>query len=434
MKKNPVLFISMLFAGLLLAACDDSSKVNTSEEDLSKLAYADLTIEQNKEKIQDDALATMTKLDGMTNLKAVYALQDLNNLIGSAEMPEAPALQTVSKLLAPIAGMKKDVKGLTKLRSIKASIEEVSAIMDNYGGVYTYKPSTNEFTRVANSNEITFNFPIGTSSTNNGKLTINNVTVKTSTDPNLEGQEFPKTLNVNLLKSNASILSLAWTASYDENCVPLAMSTVLNFAEGYKFSQTFTNSKTDLNWEFSYTLNNANILSGKFNSKGTFDNDALSQEDLMDDAESLNLVLDSANVTVQLGNIKVTGLLGFDRFMTEFDDTFNGEMEGSESDYVKLARISNKYVKLYVLYADEKTVIAKSHFYKREVTDGYWSYYWNGNEYVQQWIEDSYFDMGLQFEFKDGSYYDQSFFDEGFDDLQTAFEDMINEFETSYGE
>jgi hypothetical protein len=195
-----------------------------------------------------------------------------------------------------------------------------------------------------------------------------------------------------------------------------------------------TNSKTNVAWEFAYKLDGSNILSGKFNSLGTFDYESLSQEDLGDDMEAMALVLDSANVSIQLGNIKVTGLVGFNKLASEYNATFGSEMDGSETDYIKLARIFNKFVKLYVLYADDKTVIAKSHFYKKEYTNDYWYYYWNGDEYVQQFNEDTYYDLGLQFEFKDGSYMDQSFFDDGFDDLKSSFEEMLNDLNVNYGE
>jgi len=418
MKKYPILFLSALFSTILLISCGDKTKEET---------FANLTIEQNKTKIQDDGLATMEKLNGMTEMSSVFAFQDLQYLLDTAAMPDQFSQKAVLNLIAPMARLDKNVQGLTNLRSTEASIDSLTSLFAEMGGVYTYVPATNEFTRVANTTEITFLYPIGTSSTNNGKLTIDHLTVKSSTNPNIAG-EFPKTLLVELFKNNLSLFSFEWKAEYDADCVPISWSTDFNFVEGYAFTQSMLNTDTEITWEFAYTLNDANILSAKFGTKGNFTYDVLSNPDSLAQEDWMDQVLDNANAYIQLGNLKVTGVVDYTNLKKAMDNAFPDGQDGSEADVTKSAELMNQYAKLVVLYAEEKTVIALSNFYKKEYTDSYWDY--NSNQYV----EETYFDIGLQFQFKDGSYFDQSFFDQGFEELQTAFTDMQLAFQTSYAQ
>lgn len=418
MRKSINIICSFLLGGILMTACGDKTE---------ELKYANLTVEQNKTKIQDDGLATMEKLEGMTDMGSIHALADLTTLLNGRYVEEDPMYYALSDILAPIVGVQKNAKSLIGLRTAAAEFDTLTNLMDEFGGVYTYNPLIEDFDFVPNASSITVNYPIGTSSTNNGKLVIKNLTVKNISKEDMPA-ELPLTLKVELTKNNLSLLTFDWLASYDADGVPQSWSTSLEFVEGYSFTQSLVNNDDEISWEFAYTLDEGNILSGKFTTKGDFSYEAMANPDSMDMDDWADQVIDNANAFVQLGNLKVTGLVDYNKLKAAMDQQFPNGQQGLKTDIDKSCVLLNQHVHLVVMYANDGSAIATSDFYTKEYTESYYDYYSN------KYIESSYYDPGLRFKFKDGSLYDETFFDEGFDDLRIAFEEMQLAFQTNYAE
>lgn len=416
MKKPIVYLLSLLTAGFFLTGCGDKK----TEE----IEFTNLTVEQNKVKIQDEGLAAVDKLNGMSNLSGIFALQDFETLMYNSTMTGDPIALSVGRFIAPIARMDKDVMGVTQLRSTALSIDTLSTIMEQIGGVYTYNRMTNAFNRVANATKIEFIFPIGSSTTNNGKLTIGNLTSQVASSSDYE---LPKSLDMTLSKGTSALLSFNFTASYDTKDTPTAWSTALTFSEGYKFTQSMTNTTTDVSWQFAYTYNTDNLLSGKFSSKGNFSQDVMNDTEDLSDTEMIDKVLDNANSYVQLGNLKLTGLANVNGMMDAYDKAFpTVDAANTQADVTKVCQMLNSNVTLVLMYAKEGTAIAKSNFYSSEYSD----YKYNGM--THQWYEVTYYQPSMQLLFKDGSAMDESFFAQGFENLQGAFMDMMTALQMSY--
>lgn len=418
MRNHSSLFFCAILAGLVLTACDKKTE---------ELAYANLTVEQNKEKMQDDGLATITKLEGMSNLSGVFALRDLDNLALNSTLAGDPIEIAISKIIAPLTNMDKNVLGLTNLRSMQADIQNLSDILPQIGGVYTYNRTTEEFIRVANTTKIEFVFPIGSSTTNNGKLLIDNLTISTVSNATTNA-EMPKSLDIELSKNSLPMISLEYRAAYNSVNEPTSVSMSISFVEGYDFNETFVHSNTEVSMELKYTFNDENILSSKFSTKGNFSTEALNNESNLEDIEWINQVLDNANAYVQLGNLKVTGVVDINKGIDAYDAAFPNGVTNTAADVDKMCTMLNANATLIVLYAKEGTVIAKSKFYKQEYTS------WELNENTWEYKEVTGYEPSLQFIFKDGSAMDQSFFNQGFEDLQISFEDMLQSFQTNYSE
>jgi len=416
MKKNVAFLLSVLIIGSMLVSCGDKTQ---------ELTYADLTVEQNKTKMQDDGLATMEKLNGMTDLSGVYAINDLNNLMNSTSAFNAPYAQAVTKFIAPIVGMSKNVNSLTSLRAGGFVIFGLVDALQENGGVYTYVPATQSFTRAANTTEITFIYPIGNSTTNNGKLSVKNIVVSASTIH--DNAELIKSVDVTLTKNTSSLFNLELRATYDAEETPTSMSTAMTFVEGYEFTQSSTRSNGEVSWSMAYTLNNENLLSAHFNTLGNFTNDALNNTGSLEKDDWIDQVVDNANASVQLGNMKVTGVVDFNKLKAAHDKAFPDGESDSKADADQLSGMYNHYVTLIVLYAKEGTAIAKSNFYTKESSNGY------SNYQTYQNVEYTSYSSSLQFVFKDGSAMDESFFEQGFDDLYIAFDDIVVAFQTNYG-
>lgn len=416
MKKTFAYLLCFVSVGLMLTGCGEKS---------NELEYSNLTVEQHKAKIQDEGLAVMNKLNDVSNLSGLFALQDLENLMNNSTLTGDPMEVAVKRLLSPITQLEKNTLAVANLRSTKASIDSISNIMDQVGGVYTYNRIAKSFNRVANSTKIEFVFPIGTSSTNNGKLTIGNLKSKAGTDGIAE---VPTSLDMTLVKGTATLISFNFTASYDAHTIPTAWSTSLTFAEGYKFTQSMTNSSTVVEWQFAYALNNENLLSGKFSTKGNFTYDAMNNSVDLNGDEAIDMILDNANCYIQLGNLKLTGIVDVNKMMDAYKTAFpNGETD-SEADVTKVCELLNTHVSLLLLYAKEGTIIAKSNFFKDEY------YYYDFDYSTYQWVQITNYQPGLQLLFKDGSAMDDSFFAQGFEDLQAAFQEMLLALQTSYSQ
>jgi hypothetical protein len=419
MKKITTIYFGSLMLGLTLIGC-------TKESDV--IEYADLSVEQNKEKIQEDGLATMEKLEGLSELSAVSAVADFISLVDSATMPEIEGSEAVSALVAPVAALNTNYRALMGLRSVQLTIDSISEIMDQVGGIYTYQPATNEFTRVANTSEITFIYPIGSSTTNNGELKINNVTTQNSTNPDVEG-ELPKTLSLQLKKNNATIFSFDFNASYNSHSVPTSLSTSFAFLEGYTFSQTYTDNDSQIDLGFAFKLDGSNLMSASFTSKGDFSYETLQNPDELDLLNYADQVIDNANATVQVGNLKMTGMVNFNQVKNILDEYNDEDFQYTDSTAVKtLCAGINTNVAVVLLYAEENEAIAMSNFYAGEYE------YITYNEVTGQPSYEIGYMPSMRMVFKNGSALDGSFFNTGFEDLITSFEDLITLIQNSYGQ
>jgi hypothetical protein len=408
--------------GLTFVSCGDKTD--------DGVAYTDLTIEQNKAKLQDDGLAVMEQMNAMSNLSAVHALADLQRLLTPDSPTPNPALGAVSTLIRPVVSMSSNPLAVAGLRSIQSDIDSVTMenVMEKIGGTYTYVASADSFTRVAGTTSITILFPIGSSATNDGRLILDNWTVKSVTSQNMPGS-LPGSLRLKLQKNGSTLFSFAWTADYTTEGLPTSMTTDFNFVEGYNFTQTATNTQSKLTWEFAYSYQNADILSGSFTANGDFSYDQLSQE--VPDENTQDWVYDvvqDGNVWVRLGNVKVTGSGNYKGLMDAYRKAFPNQNEETKSDNDKIVAWMNQYIKLAVVYADENKAIAKSHFYTSEKTEQSWDF----NQ--QKEVTVTYYNPSMQMLFSDGSAFDETFFDEGFGELQQAFMDMQSAFMTGYAQ
>jgi hypothetical protein len=420
MKKRQFFLFMILLTSTTFISCG-------SDDDGNTVDYADYTVEQNKQKIEEDGVAVVEELDAMKNLSGVDAIVDLSVLISNGSLDESYA--SVSKLLAPIAESKKDVLSLSKLRSSSSEIDGLEAAFDSIGGIYTYNAATGIFTRVASTSQITFIYPIGTSVTNNGQLTINHYTYQTATNADFSGEELLKTLDITLKSGTTTLIDFAMDVSYNSDDLPSAETVSYTFIEGYGFKQTLNYSAKNVSMSLNFTLDGSSIASAAFESDGNYSYTHLNDLSEVNGVDPLNNFLKTANAHVQLGNLKLTGNVNYSGFYNAFVEAFpDGDMtEETQANYEKLCEMLNKNVSVILMYADEKTAIAKSSFYVKETLDEYYDYY------TQQYITDTYYFYDMRLVFKDDSTMDGSFFDTGFGDFLTAWQDFLTDMNSRYG-
>jgi len=409
MKKIFSVVMMATLMCLFLFSCKETNELEAE--------YADYTVEENKQNIEDEGIEVLGKMDAMKDLSFVYAIQDIYSLLDLSE-DQSDVYGDVAALIKPLVKADEQLMGVASLRSTNIAFDSLSNLFEYYGGVYTYNFDENTFVRVPSTTEITFNFPIGNSTTNNGILTLDNYTYQYATNEDFEGTELPKSLDLNLYDGSTNLLKFEMNVSYNSDNLPSTETTELTFKEGYSFVQTLNYVQTDVSWDFSFAYNTYAFFKGGFDLNGTFAYDSLANLDYYNDATPL---LNVANAYIQAGNLKAVGQLNYKSLIDGMEAFNEGDHAYTKATYDSLCTIYNNGIKAVILYADSKEAIAKLSFYTTEETD----------QYVDE--TDTYFEMNVNFVFSDGSALDGSFFDEGFDELETAFNAFIEDMEENYG-
>lgn len=409
-----------------IAACIGLGVTSCKDKEDNNLEFAEYTVEENKENIEAEGLKVIDQMEDMKNLSSISTIQDFLNL--SMRMNESSyslAYKRVANILTPVSGMKINLMELANLRSSTALVEDEFSMKDylrTFGGTYTYNSSVDTFAYVKNSNEITFKFPIGQSSTNNGKITLNNFSSQFASNADFEGMEQLKSLDLNVWNGDSRILSIEMDATYNENDLPSSESIRILLEKGYSFSETFSYNEKDIKWDFSFLKDKNNIFNGAFDTNGNYSYDNISNlnNESFQSPELISDILKSANASIQLGNLKLSGAINFEQLSKDYYKDFsndNEELTKAKSDIACTILNNNSF--LVLMYADKREAIAKLVFNTVE------------NEYYQYPYESekmsSYFSPTPSFVFSDGSAMDGSFFGTGFNDFNNALDVFMNE-------
>lgn len=376
--------------------------------------FAKYTVEENKQNIEEEGVELIGKMDGMKDLSAVYAVKDLNELpISGGVGAMVKSFRTVNEVMAPVREINSDYMSLAKLR---ATEDPYIDLIGTEQGTYTWDPASQDFTFTAGKNGIIYKYPSGKSSTNNTTLTIKNLTTIVTSNDSFPDQQFPTSLDITIVQSGTEIFSANLEASYNEDDLPANVSTEIKFNEGYTFKQKFVNTDSKISWDLSYKYNSETLVSAHIGSLGDYAFENIQESPNLASSEDVDKFLNSANVWLQVGNLKMAALYDFQKYKSEMDKNYPDDVYYSTlADNEGIAGIYNKYIKATILYVKEKKAIAKSLFY--------------ANEYDPEYSP-GYYGVNLKFVFEDGSSMDESFFNSGMEDLMDAWE----QFETSMGE
>lgn len=408
MKQIKILSFFTFILILILTGC---------KGDDINVPFAKYTVEENKQNIEDEGVELIGKMDGMKDLSAVYAVKDLNELPVSGGVGAiVKSFRTVNEVMAPVREINSDYMSLAKLR---ATEDPYIDLIGTEQGTYTWDPATQDFTFTAGTNGIIYKYPSGKSSTNNTTLTIKNLTTIVTSNDSFPGQQFPTSLDITIVQAGTELFSANLEASYNEEDLPSNVTTEIKFNEGYTFKQKFVNTDSKISWDLSYKFNNETLISAHLGSLGDYAFENIQDSPNLASSEEVDKFLNSANVWLQVGNLKMAALYDFQKHKSEMDEKYPEDgYYTSLEDNEGIAEIFNKYVKATILYAKEKKAIAKSSFYAYE----YDPEYSPGN-----------YGVSLKFVFDDGSSMDETFFSSGMEDLMDAWEQFETSMSENYG-
>ena len=403
MKKLTLLFLLMS----LLVACSDKKK--DSE------VFSDLTVEQHKEEFVESGIDVIDDMQDLSDMSGIKALMDLFALID--DQPEDEAVVYLESVKPLVAFSQK--KNPMILKSAVAENIEFSEDYDEVKGVYTYNNETGEFVKTPGT-DIVFKYPIGTSNTNNGELVFSNLTYTTKTYADMDGVivEQPTAFKVSLKNGTNELVSLLFSAAYDSNGFPTNISETF-IIDTYEIFSNIKRTNSEVSFSQSFKKGTKIIMSSSFSSNGKFSYDDITGLEDSEDPTDQE-VINSANALLTLGNYKLEGSVNWAGFSNTMNSKEYEDDTTEEEFYTDMATALNANVKLALKYLDNGQIIAKNEFFAYNEIDDYY-----GN---------SYWDINSRMEFSDGSVMDDSFFNEGIDDLINEVDALFADMETNYGE
>lgn len=405
-----------VIAGLvLLGGC---SKDNKSPK------MSDLETDKHKTNFENEGLALMEDMEAMKNLSSLHIIKDFMELDANEGDALAPVLSPIAKL----------TEGGTSVFGLKSLVVEdpnsFSEMFNQESGIYTYNKVSHEWDYVASPEEITYIFPTSVSTTNNAKISVTDFDCVVSPNQDYPGidegemeVELIKSLKVAVYQSDVEMLTFTLSASYNSDGMPTKTKEVLSMNEGYALTFETSLSGSSLSYNQAFTYKGESLIASHFEVNGDLDYD-----NLMDNVESEEnpdvfeqTVISSANAWFSIKNIKFQGLINIEKLINKMADMEeNAEnFDSEEAFWEAFAKVCNSNVKLLVKYKDSNEIIAKSEFYAY-------------NDEYDGW------DVYFRVVFSDGQPYDMDnaseFFEEGFESLEDAAEDWMNEMDAEYGE
>jgi len=403
------IFLALLTVALI-SGCEDDDK--------NKNEFSDLEVEEHKQNLEESGLAVMNQLEPMADMEAVHVT---NYFMGLMETTFDGG-GDVASVLQPVAQLKKGADAAFNLKATTDEPETLAQVFNEHSGIYTFDFSTERWNKEASDQELTFHFPTEGSNENNATLSFTNFSY--IENPNDEmSADFPElvqSVDGTLSVDDQEMVSIEWRGSYDEDGLATNLSESITM-QGYVISTTFDRNDSKVSYDQSFVYQDEDILTSSITVGGNFDYNTLSSLDDDVPFEEQQAIMD-ANVEVTADNIKFEGLADWGAIQEEMNNAMSGsdDEEQAESNFMELmVDVLNENVNLFVRYADNNKIIAKSEFYIVEETDDAYA------EYTDR--------LDMRMVFEDGSAIDDSFFGSGFGNLIERANQLVSQAEENYG-
>jgi hypothetical protein len=465
MKKKLWLIIPALMLAALISSCD-KDKDDDDDNNTDNEKFSTLSVEANKATIEESGLELVNTMSDMENIETVGVAINLGDILSSADMKksfvakESKVISTLETFVAVSKGEKK-VNDLYHAMIVSGELEEdpesIKEVWDENVGTYTWNPSIEDFDIEYGGDKILVLFPSSESSmTNDASLTISNykgVNISNPIDEEYTG-DLPVSLNAELKSGSKSLVTMVFSASYDEGGVPKAVASDLTI-ESYKFEVDLSNTSTVASANYKFTENGNVIMEmgasgeGLFTEAnidentttttksetygnydwvlneltGNYDQVWVEYTDTWEETEiEFEEIINSAEAHFQLfdiairGEIDVKGLMDQMRLIDE--DMENEEISEDTANARGAAKI-NEYLNLRLVNVKTNEILAKTEAYVVKEVDPEWGY------------EDNYIDFRLTF--GDGSHIDmETYFEDGFDDFMDEVNGLIGDINSDY--
>jgi hypothetical protein len=420
MKKVSKILILALSAGVFFTSCNKDDSTTNAEPGFSKL-----TVEQNKQGIEDAAIAFVQETSGLVDVQAAAAVDQLTSLTPAKSGVDALGLIKV------IAGLNDGTNGKNVNAFLKAGSPDLAGAIDSLEGVYTWNSSTQVFDKTSASNSITYLFPFDAASTTNDcefKVTIATVAV----DGSVTGITLAPSLIEGALKiKGTSAATYKVTAAYDAKGIPTNFQATIT-VDTYKWQYTVARSASAASMDFLFAHGSKTLVNygGEIGGNLNFDDiQAFVEENQAADSLVAGQITEGGtyvqNVKMyfQVMTVKIVETANTKELAKVIDDLNtaidNGSKTEAEAQDLIVAEV-NKNVSVYIMFTDNNSKIADGEMYLNTIIDPY--------------SQEDRTEPAMRFVFGDGTKADMnSYFETGFEDFQTEMETMVTDMQNAFG-
>jgi len=422
-------YVSMLLwlmaAGtMFLGAC--------SEDETSE-AFSSLGVEQDKQNIENEGLALINDLRDLSNTK--FAVTGIEMVKMLDDQPQVARNDFFSSIvgLGSAMGNEADVdQQIDVLKSLAYNEGGIFSSMWNEGkGIWEWNSVINDFVRTSyEGDEIIYKFPSqATSEINNATIRLYGLKVYTGVFPG-SGESLGDGPVIDEM-----IQELYFSMHVDEELV--ATSNIINYfsPDGrfddiaitfnplpFSFTAELGRNDNKARWHYKVTNGENVILEHLLQ--------VLAKEDLSDDYPFENI-----ETNFRVKGVEIVGLVDGEKLfpvISEIEDvTESGQVLSALEEQAQMDRLAsaiNENADFKLKYVDGG-VVAKAYAQAVFKEDTY-SYY-DSQLGIEVEKTESYWDIGLQFEFSDGSRISvETFFEQNFDRFTEELEQFFREMET----
>lgn len=401
-------------------------------EDETSEAFSNWGVEQDKQNVENEGLALIGDLRDLSNTKFAVTGMEM------AKMLSNESLATQNRFFGAIAGLG-DAMGKEEsvdqqfvvLKSIASNEGGILSSMWNEGkGVWEWNPVHNDFVRSSvEGDEIIYKFPASLESeNNNATIRLYGFKVHTGEFPG-SGESLGEGLVVDEM-----IQELYFSMHVDEELV--ATSNIINYfsQDGrfedvaitfnplpFSFTAELGRDNNKARWHYKITNGENVILEHLL--------EAIASEDLNSEVPlgmlTTNFRIKGIEIAGQVDAEKLFPIISDVENMRESGQVFTAGEEKAQME--KLVTAINENADFKLRYV-EGGIIARAYAEAVFVEDSYRYYDSQLGGEVEK--TDSYWDVGLQFEFSDGSRISaETFFEQNFDRFTDELERFLMEME-----
>ena len=395
MKKTIYLFVGAVTMLLAFSSCKQSAADDT-------LPFSTLSVQGQKQSIEQNGLDLVDKVDAMQNTTAMVALKAFSNNGGSTVSFVKPLSQLRANLL------RNDAKAV---ETFSQQMKVAAVLADGQWGTYTWNQSIKDFNFVKGVNySATILFPATENSlVNTGEIKILYVESAVKAPDTNPVQYMPTSMSLVLKVSGTTALTFNFAGAYKSDATPTSVTQTIAI-DKYNWSIAFTNNDVDVSTKYAFTYNQSVLLKLEIGAAGSLT--ATNIQNNM--GENPEKVLSSGAVLFQVMNIAMKGSINdFKSFAAEAkaskpDSVIHNGTYGKWTEYLynkaysdRNSTIVNKYFKIYGYFANESKKFADIEFYTTENT--YYGYTYNSTTGQYQYGPKTDYSVEPRFVLSDGS-------------------------------
>ena len=417
MKTNYLFLFIGLTALLTFSACDPESDLDLDK----KLNFSPLPVEQQKQKIEDNALEFVEQMEGLLETPAFVAIENFIEIFSGEDEDEydywAAPLRVIATDLQN--GNPNVLVGLEKqMKIIQDDYDEDEGIVF---GEYIYNFESEEFDLERElENKVVFHLPASQaameSETNNGLISFEFTESKIAI-PESEGEKYPASANLSVKIDNKTALIASFTGVYFDDGMPKDVKQTLTIGD-FSWEATFKNNKKQASVAYAFKKAKTTLMKLAAETTGKFAYDEI--ENTMESDGDPGDFVNKIAAQYQVMNLAIKGGIAK---VKDFSDAMDAADEGKglteKAIRDQQASIMNQYIVGYGYFVDDNKKFADVDFYVEE----YEYRDWNGQTYKD-------YDVVPRFKLSDGSKVTiEEYFESGFGDLIDKIRDLSESFE-----